>query len=1809
MSNSHDPSSQPQPSPKPRLLLLLLSRTSIAVIALMLVGLAGGAWWLWTFVQTGLAPLVQKNLIQTFNRPVRLGRVERFSPFGVRFGQTDIPATSNDPDYVSLKALEVKFNPLQVLFTRTLHLDVTLVGANVFVQQDKQGRWIRTTVAAETKPGLINTQLDTVRLQNTGVVLVPYPKPGNRRVPFDIASLSGIAHILNQKQQLISYDLSGQPRLGGSFQIQGESGFKTNQSTLQLAGQNLLGADITRLVKLPVEIRSGRVNGNLAVQISPNQQQPLLSGTAGLKSVTAKFDRLPQVFNNTQGTLSFQGTQVALENVSSSFGKIPLLASGVLDTLGNFNVNARVPSVSLVNVEDTFNVKVPVTATGLFGANLEVRGPISAPVLLGTFANLRPVRLDRFNFSTIRSQLKFTTATSTLALKDFQVIPQVGGRITGGGTIALGPKSKTGFDARVSNIPGDAIARLYGVSPQIRVGTVSGISRVSGAINHLQAFVSWQAPQATYPASGQIQVVVLDQSTLLLRNTVLNVASGTVRVDGQIANGRFQAQAIANHLDLGQINRNIALKTPLSGQLSLNGSTASFTPNTISVQGSGQINVAGGIVTASNIQAAGGRFRVRGNLAQINPGEIASVPPALKAPLSGTFNLSGSTASFEPQYLALQGNASVNVAGGTVTALNLNVQKGQWQTSGTARGLQLGRILPQLPPQLQGAIDGGFNLSGSVTAFNLDSVQGDARGNLNVAGGTVTANNIQLQGGHWQAVGTASGIQLARLLPQAPSQFQGTLQDGKFNLSGSIAAISPQTVRGNASGSLGVAGGTVTANNIQLTDGRFLGSVAANQVNLGPLAQLALANRFGKSVPIPDVRGRLSANVDVAGSLNALNLSGVSAAGQLSLLNLGAGELNLDPVLDGDVNLAPGKGVSLRLAGANDKISLVLSPTYRPDSFLFQLGSAVATGSTKGDTLSTFVSNFPITIFKALAPLPRAIANQPVSGTLDANLAVNLNTYATDGNLAVTAPAIGTFRADQLTAQFRYANGGIALANGLLTQGPTRYTLAGSISSTANGPQLQATVKIAQAYVQSILTALQFYDIQDLKRGFAPPVYAKASAVGTDPVGLPGATLLTQLRRYSEIKALQQEQLAQQQVPLPPLADFNGVINGEISANGSLKQGVRAKFDLVGSNWQWGKYVFNPVVARGSFDNGVLTILPLRINSNLGDVGFVGQVGGAQESGQLRVRNFPISILNQFAKLPVTVTGFLNGSATLAGTRQNPAAIGEINLAGGTLNQKPINSASTSFSYNNARLNFGSKVVVDNSNQPIQIDGSIPYALPFAAVKPNSDQISLNVSVQDQGLALLNLLTNQVTWEGGQGQVQAMARGTLRQPVLTGTATVSNATIAASAFPAPLTNVTGTARFNGDRILVEGIQGSFSRGSVAASGVIPIFAPLSPTDPDAANPLTVTLNQLKLSLPGLYQGGASGNVIVTGSTFSPLIGGDVELAQGQVLLTKAALIAGAGVLSGNSNTTTGATKQLTPAKGAASGGVVPTFNNLQLTLGKKIAIRLPPILNFSATGSLAISGTLNDLHPQGTIRLGGGDLNLFTTQFVLARAHRQTVTFLPAQGLNPTLNLRLVAVVPEVTSVPTVNTGNSLFGTTENAQLSNRGVASRLGSFQTVRVEASVTGPASQIFNNLVLTSAPFRSREEIIGLLGGGFVQNLTGGNGAVGAANLAGSALLGNFQAPISKLGNALGLSELRVFPTAITTNKARNSTFGLAAEGSIDISGNLSGDVLRFLTPGNQPTQFGLSYQLTNQLRLRTSTDFSGDNNAEVEYQNRF
>lgn len=109
----------------------------------------------------------------------------------------------------------------------------------------------------------------------------------------------------------------------------------------------------------------------------------------------------------------------------------------------------------------------------------------------------------------------------------------------------------------------------------------------------------------------------------------------------------------------------------------------------------------------------------------------------------------------------------------------------------------------------------------------------------------------------------------------------------------------------------------------------------------------------------------------------------------------------------------------------------------------------------------------------------------------------------------------------------------------------------------------------------------------------------------------------------------------------------------------------------------------------------------------------------------------------------------------------------------------------------------------------------------------------------------------------------------------------------------------------------------------------------------------------------------------------------------------------------------------------------------------------------------------------------------------------------------------------------------------------------------------------------------------------------------------NIAGSAVLNNLQEPLNQIGTALGLSELRLFPTILsdTIEAGRtSSSLELAAEAGMDLTRRISISTLKILTTSD-PFQWGINYRVNNSIRVRATTNLLDDNRAVVEYHKKF
>lgn len=1703
-------SSPPQggaPEPGRRFWLILISRPVLGTLLVLLVLLGLGGWRLWIFVNQELAPLVEQNLRQILHRPVELGELKSFSLTHLRFGPSRVPPytrqeknlTVRDPDALTVEAIAVGFDPLALVFSRTLNLEVVLVQPDLLLNQAADGRWLTTPITLEPGAGPMRVNLQALEIRRGEATIVPAGLAPRR-----LESLEGTV-LLRQGNQRFEFGLAGQLAAGGQFELAGVWLRPQNRVTMTVETEDLAASAIADLVpELSLQAQAGRLSADLNLEYQP--QQPLeIAGKARLESATLVVpDRWilqsarpqPRSFTEVNGTVTF------LEN--SPLFKFDLrgqLAKGQLRAQGQG---------SLITQQAKFRL---------------------------TAQNLPAIALDRAFELPIQPRSGQVNADLTLQIGLRQQEPQVQGQA-----------QLQNVTAEIADLPQlfrnfSGPVRFQGQGEKIvtQLGQLRGFYgeiplQVQGAIDAVRGYDlrAETAPLAIAPALKTLEVESPFPVSGLVQGQNLRV---TGSLENPILTGTVTAPGtpILDQVPFAQVTAEFRLELP---QLQVTDIRA--------------IPTVGGTITGEanyNLEAT----RLEANFEAMNlPGNAIArfyeaAPDFGIGPVAAQAQVRGLAADLTTtvQFQALQGEypttGEVMLRGEQTQLRNVisQVAGGQLLTAGEIaegqfRGIAIpsGIALQQFSPDLRGELSGRLQVTAPIANFSPQTLQ--AQGQVRLSEGIAiveqpitaevrwTGENILVQ----QATAAgfrASGVIGARF--QGPDAPQITTLDLDLN-----------------------------ATNYPLE-------------RLSPLGPTAVQLRG-----MGDLRGRLS------GTLEALNLDAALQVRQLAVERLA-----FAPVLSGRLQYGPEAGLDLRLTGGGDRILANLGPDLQPQSFLIQRGEAIAQGTRQGDLLQIDVQDFPLRALNI--PVGQL---GPITGLASGDFAYNLATNNLVGQIAIARPAIGTLVGDRFEAEVEFAEGILRLQRGELRRGTTQLLVETRLEPGAE-PRFEGAIDIARVDLQDLVAAL---DAFEFARGLQPTPLGTAADLQTEPVGLPAAPLLTQLRRFSEIETLLQQQIAAGQPPrpLPNLADLIGELQGRISFSGSPQTGLQASFNLLGEEIEWGEYTIDQFLASGSFMDNSVRLQPLRVTSNGTLAEFQGQIGGQNQAGQLVLNNVPVDILGQFVELPLELGGQLDATATLSGSLANPQLQGQLAVQQATLNQTPVETAEASFTYGDARLKFESTAVIQGP-EPIQISGSLPLPLPFTAAKPASDQISLSAKVQDQGLALLNVLTDQLSWVEGQGRVNVEVGGTLEQPIIEGVATVQNATLQTQVLSEPLRDLTGRLLFNRDRLLVEELRANYNQRPIQAAGALPLTEPLPL---GVAQPLRINFDAVNVVLENLYKGEANGNLVVTGSLLNPQLGGSLELARGEVILPN------------------GEPEEVAEEPAAAPPASPPPleFNGLRVSLND-VRVTRRPLFNFVTFGDLTLGGTLENPAPSGLVRFRQGNVNLFTTRFRLQRDADNFALFDPAQGLDPQLNLSLVTTVTEVTGTRSPLLNPTLFPG-QPGPLNEFGdvPAGTIGTIESIRVQARVEGRATQLTTNLAniveLSSSPPRSDGEILALLGGAFAGPLAQGDVELAAAGFATSAFLNTIQGFVDNvLDNQI---QFRVFPTLIP-DEQNQSVLALGAEVGYDITPRLSVSVLQVLTGPTDPTRFNVGYQFNDNLRLRTGIGTNGEAVGIVEFRTRF
>lgn len=160
-------------------------------------------------------------------------------------------------------------------------------------------------------------------------------------------------------------------------------------------------------------------------------------------------------------------------------------------------------------------------------------------------------------------------------------------------------------------------------------------------------------------------------------------------------------------------------------------------------------------------------------------------------------------------------------------------------------------------------------------------------------------------------------------------------------------------------------------------------------------------------------------------------------------------------------------------------------------------------------------------------------------------------------------------------------------------------------------------------------------------------------------------------------------------------------------------------------------------------------------------------------------------------------------------------------------------------------------------------------------------QMDVRLSVKDGGMAVLTSITPDVQWQQGQAAIDVRLRGSPDQPVLSGSASISKATLDCPVLRFPLTNVSAEVRAGDDLLTVEALEARCGRrGHIRVRGSLPVYGQAAAP----ARRLVAEASGLELRLRNMYSGQYDAALALTNSLASPTVAGSMRFSKGIVFI-------------------------------------------------------------------------------------------------------------------------------------------------------------------------------------------------------------------------------------------------------------------------------------------------------------------------------------
>ena len=421
------------------------------------------------------------------------------------------------------------------------------------------------------------------------------------------------------------------------------------------------------------------------------------------------------------------------------------------------------------------------------------------------------------------------------------------------------------------------------------------------------------------------------------------------------------------------------------------------------------------------------------------------------------------------------------------------------------------------------------------------------------------------------------------------------------------------------------------------------------------------------------------------------------------------------------------------------------------------------------------------------------------------------------------------------------------------------------------------------------------------------------------------------------------------------------------------------------------------------------------------------------------------ALVTVFPKGPrYDVGGALQATASISGTFTKPRATAGFELTNARYTTLAIPRVLGNVAYD------GKKLLVNEAQATFAkgtalVAGSLPFSLQPLGVNPTAP-LSFTLALGGVDLApFAPFVPGPQTKLGGTLDGRVAIEGTLQAPRVIGNVALANGSYVSGLDRAAITKVNAQLAFVGTSVALQALHANVGGGTLDGSGQIDLPFPGVHTSNYA---IALTAHGARVDSPQFGSGTIDGTMALRNTKTLPVLSGNLALTNASI-----------PILSIYRNTSGGG-----GASGPSGGG--PPFNlafDLNARAGKNVRIQASsPYIDVGATGALDLTGTLASPKLGGVLTATPG--GIFSTYNRAFRVQQAVVSFDPANGLMPYVDLRAYAHVTNPDPDPTRNAVGS------------------------ADITVSVSGPADELAagrgSGVTYASNPPYSQEQIIGLL-----------------------------------------------------------------------------------------------------------------------------